>query len=299
MHPDAGVRLIPVMRHVGGAAVGMREGAVVLVIIGLVTLAAPLNLAAQKRVDYCGTPSCEQSGRGYAMCERLHSALDSIPATTALPVCNLSLLQHGFDTAEWRSVPVSEHLRIAYDIEMYLVLPNAGDHYYSTWPEYFPDSYWATGKNFNYPITWRRVPYETWLSDYQARIQSGQIEPRLSFASVQLNERGIQRLIRYERIPGGRKAECERGVHDAGNGDSGAYIFSAGASDESPVYPILGVSDLPFEVLIYQGRGVFFSVTGPGYYAMDVLVASPPNLLNPIVGYAAGQRCGFRGAENR
>jgi hypothetical protein len=89
-------------------------------------------------------------------------------------------------------------------------------------------------------------------------------------------------------------------VRDTGQGIGGAYIFSAGDSDESPAYPILGVSDLPFfEVLIYQGRGVFVSASGPDYFAMDVLVALPSNPFNPIVGYAARQRCGFRGIENR
>ena len=293
----AGVR--PLMGFsVAAIAMRIETSRGVMALASLMLAIALPAVGGEPRVRFCDNCS-PQPGKGYTMCERFLKALNS-PKTDPVPVCEINLPKEfkDFQQPSWQPVPVMENMRLVYDMEMFLVGPNERDYYYTKWRKYFPDKHWRE-KRLEDPRTWRRIPYEEWLTDFQARIQKREIEPRLSSTVAELNEHGSKRLFRYERTPGGEIAECRRNVQAHQYGIGGAYLFAEGTNPETPVAAIISASTLQSHLLIYRGKAVFaLSTGGPNYYVMHVQMASPnaPTEIQKRNGeeiYVLVDRCGF------
>ena len=273
-----------------------------LVITTALSLVALVHSAygAAPRVKWCGSgaDSCQQPGRGYTMCERFRKALDAVPPSQALPVCELALPPgfEDFQRPTWTSLTVANNWRMIYDMEMYLVVPAERNYYYTRWRSNFPDAYWSSERSLEDPVTWRRVPFDEWLIDYQRRQNAGDVEPRLSEAQVVINGQR-QRLVRYERQPGGQLRECLESVKTEQVGEVGAFLFSATDDADAPVRPIVGTYGKA-DVLIYKGEAVFLGGNGPRGYSIDLGIAlRKVGMQQYWKNQMVYQRCGLRGTD--
>jgi uncharacterized protein len=252
--------------------------------------------------------TCEQPGRGFTMCERFLKLLNSLPRNELPPVCDIKLPPgfKEFQLAKWEPIPVPENMRLIYDMEMYLVGWGVlGDYYKTKWPQYFvpkdPQIY-MDGKSDTDPETWRRVPYDIWLADYQERMRKGELEPRISRVRTTLNERGPIDLIRYEFVPGGDAAECRDNLAKIGGATgSDGHIFILLGNSKQPIKAIGAhpASVVKSKFLLYRGLGVFIStedsLDGGFGWSMQFSVARPPShVIGSDDDYFSDTRCDFR-----
>jgi hypothetical protein len=261
----------------------------------------PQAFSAEPRVMWCGTgyDSCNQTGRGYSMCEALYQALNRIPNEEPLPLCGAPFPKGaaGFSMPQSTLVPVREHLEEIYEVEMYLTVPSG------KWGSYFPREYWLQGRNLEDPRPWRPVPLEVWRKDFESRLSSGQFEPRLSYLDIEVDGLGAQRLVKYDTAPANSNSACLLSARANQFRTIGSHVFMSDRRPGAPIRRIVGAS-LEGEVVLYRGKPVLFVGSGPMNYWIDVSV-----LLSNVVTQGAQsqagsgrvyfeQRCGIRGFHN-
>ena len=249
--------------------------------------------------------TCEQSGRGYTMCEHFLKLLNSLPRNEPRPVCDITLPPgyEEFQLAKWEPLPVSENMRLIYDMEMYLVGPSKSDYYQAKWPQYYPDGFSGCVVTLGVGVeACNLVPYSIWLADYQERMRKGEVEPHISRTRAALNERGQENLIRYERIPNGDVAQCRDNLailHYA-TGSNG-HVFILTGNSKLPIKAINGYpgSYMKGKFLLYQGHAVFVSTEdssdGGFGWSLQLHVAGLPSPITQTDGgYVVDTRCDFR-----
>lgn len=255
--------------------------------------------AATPRFRFCKGvgDGCTYPGRGYAVCERFLKMLNTLPPAEPPPVCEIRLPPGfaEFALPEWEDMPVAENMRLIYDMEMHR-LNNAG-RVPQEWKQYYPDEHWKTWDRFSEPKAWRRVPYDIWLDHYRARMEKGEIAPRLRRTQAALNENGPETLIAYEWVPGGDAELClkELGIYGGAGGGSHIYLMTTDA--EQPIREISRISNTEHLLLISRGKALFLlTETSPGDWFLSINVAHPPpppHLEMDRRAYVATQRCAF------
>lgn len=261
----------------------------------------PRALSAEPRVKWCGTgyDSCDQTGRGYSMCEALYQALSRVPNEEPLPLCGAPFPKgaSGFSMPQWNLVPTREHLEEIYQVEMYLTVPS------SKWGSYFSREYWLKGRNFDDPRPWRPVPFELWRKDFESRLSEGQFEPRLSYLDIAVDGLGVQRLIKYETAPANSYGECLLSVRANQFRTIGSHVFISDPQPDAPIRRLEGAW-IEGEVVLYRGKPVLFEGSGPENYWVNVSVLKSDAVTRGAATQARSglvyfaQRCGIRGFRN-
>lgn len=255
--------------------------------------------STQLRFRFCAGvgDGCTQPGRGYTVCERFLQMINALPSNEPPPVCEIKLPPSITDFAlpMWEDMPIAENMRLIYDMEMHR-LNNAG-RVPTEWKQYYPDEHWKTWDRFSEPKAWRRVPYDIWLAHYRARMDRGEIAPRLRRVRAVLNENGPETLITYEWIPGGDAEHCHRNLGTyVANGGSHIYLITEDA--EQPIREISGVSNSRRLLLTSRGKALFLFtdyITGDWFLSIDVAhPPPPPHLELDRRKYTVTQRCAFK-----
>lgn len=253
----------------------------------------------QPRFRFCKGvgDGCTHPGTGYSVCERFLKMLNSLPPKEQLPVCEIRIPPEfsEFALPEWEDMPAAESMRLVYDMEMHR-LNNAG-RVPPEWKQYYPDEHWKTWDRFWEPKAWRRVPYDIWLVHYRARMDMGEIAPRLRRVRAALNENGPETLIAYEWIPGGDAESCRRNLGTYATGGSHIYLMTADA--EQPIREISGVSNTELVLLSSRGKALFLftNTSSSSGWFLSINVARPPlpvHLEPDRWRYVVGQRCAFK-----
>jgi hypothetical protein len=232
-------RILPVAAHLGGRQSGSGEVGVprmreesdpvrtkrrarLTQFLRLVALLPPLcvgaaALAANADVT---TPRYRLTkGKGYSMCEAYAASANALPAEDPPMLCEQKALSQ-FRLPQWDALDLEDHLSLVYQASMLL-------------PPY-------DQRGVAHP------PLEDWRKDFLARVQRGELKPRLRRSRLALNERGVETLILYEPDV----TACERYKVAAGG-----HLFVL--RDGSRLEAIVGLSTLWINVLGYHDRAAF------------------------------------------
>lgn len=237
---------------------------------------------------------CTFPGKGYTVCERLLKALNSLPADTPPPVCELKLPPGFEDIAQpnWEDMSVADNMHLVYDMEQYVINTYVDNPIPPEWQQYYPNGWNLKIEKLD-PATWHRVPYEIWLERFKGQITAGEVVPRIRRAKVSFNARGSETVLAYDKFPsrneGGCKSRLERYPK---NIDEESYIFLLTNEQQRPVVPL----DQGFKriVLLHRGTAYLASADVDGIHSL--FAAMPPlpaHLKEDRWDYTMTQRCAF------
>jgi len=255
---------------------------------------------SQARFRFCTGVSdgCTHPGRGYAVCENFLKMLNALPPDEPPPVCEIKLPPGfaGFALPEWEDMPVVENMRLIYDMEMHRL--NTPDRVPPEWKQYYPDEHWKTWDRFEEAKAWRRVPYDIWLAHYRARMEKGEIEPRLRRTRVALNQNGPETLLAYEWVLGGDAEYCRMGLGKYNYAIGRSHIYLMTTDAERPIREISDASKPGRLLLTSQGKALFLLAEHSSYdWFLSIAVAHPlppPHLEMDRRRYTVTQRCAFK-----
>lgn len=239
---------------------------------------------------------CKFPGKGYTVCERLLKALNSLPADTPPPVCELKLPPGFEDIAQpnWEDMSVADNMHLVYDMEQYLI-DYGQNRIPPEWQLYYPHDWRWKVDNAN-PETWRRVPYEIWLERFKKQMTAGEVVPRIRRTRMPLNAQGPETILAYDRLPGGDVGQCRNNLSAYEVADSGSHLFVLTDDPRRPIAPgYYSMSNriaLTFHATLYP---VAIYVTGPEWQ-LSVNAAMPPlpvHLNADRWHYTMTQRCAF------
>lgn len=238
---------------------------------------------------------CTFPGKGYTVCERLLKALNSLPADTPPPVCELKLPPGFEDIAQpkWEDMSVADNMHLVYDMEQYLI--DSGDNPVSAeWQRYYPPG-WRLKINNTETESWRRVPYEIWLERFKKQMTAGEVAPRIRRTRASFNTHGPETVLAYDRLPGGDVEACEvtlRNYPLAASG--GSYVFLLTSDSKRQIVPAGQDARLLRIVLIHRGTAYLASTYVDGIHSLFAAMPPLPAHFNEDRwDYTMTQRCAF------
>jgi hypothetical protein len=191
------------------------------------------------------------AGKGYSVCEAYLKHLNVLSVKESPPVCEVKLSPQfkNFRFPEWEALDWQGHLDWIYQLEQLLYHANADDE------------------------ALKRLGFPDWQKNYLARVDSGELKPRLRRAQVTLNERGSETILDYDR----RVGSCDESPPSQFGADGGSHYFVV--VNGAPLrFELIAGWPQTSHMILFNGRAYFmdFEQYGPWSLTMHTVYPLAP-----------------------